>query len=287
MAGRKRNEPKLLDELFSLLTTAPAWLGPVLALLVFAGFRWGLPWAFGLTSDPEKPVQTGELLSRISAQLSPLFALGVLAIWGVAEFKKWRDRCRLDQQTGPDTIASLSWGEFERLLSEAFRRQGFIVDHAGRPGADGGIDLRLDKAGAVTLVQCKHWKQRQVGVTIIRELMGVVASEGAQSGIVVTSGAFTNDARAFAATNPIRLIDGPELWNMIREVQKTPPPIVPQNSVPPAPTSTAAPPSTAPACPQCGSAMVIRTAKKGQKAGEQFYGCTRYPACRGTREAIA
>jgi hypothetical protein len=37
-------------------------------------------------------------------------------------------------------------------------------------------------------------------------------------------------------------------------------------------------------CPKCGAAMVIRTAKKGSRAGSQFLGCRHFPACNGTRE---
>jgi hypothetical protein len=33
-------------------------------------------------------------------------------------------------------------------------------------------------------------------------------------------------------------------------------------------------------CPKCGSKLVIRTAKKGDNAGHQFYGCSAYPKCR-------
>ena len=33
-------------------------------------------------------------------------------------------------------------------------------------------------------------------------------------------------------------------------------------------------------CPQCGSALVVRTAKSGAYAGSQFYGCAKFPACR-------
>ena len=36
-------------------------------------------------------------------------------------------------------------------------------------------------------------------------------------------------------------------------------------------------------CPTCGSWMVRRTAKRGYRRGNQFWGCSRYPACRGTR----
>jgi four helix bundle suffix protein len=39
----------------------------------------------------------------------------------------------------------------------------------------------------------------------------------------------------------------------------------------------------APACPLCGKPLVVRTARKGAHAGAQFWGCSAYPACKGTR----
>lgn len=56
------------------------------------------------------------------------------------------------------------------------------------------------------------------------------------------------------------------------------------------PRATAAAPSTASrssgasvsACPQCGAPMKQRTARKGAKTGSSFWGCSRYPQCRGT-----
>ena len=41
--------------------------------------------------------------------------------------------------------------------------------------------------------------------------------------------------------------------------------------------------SSTPSCPRCGSRMVRRTARRGWNAGNQFWGCSRYPGCRGTR----
>lgn len=38
-------------------------------------------------------------------------------------------------------------------------------------------------------------------------------------------------------------------------------------------------------CPRCGAELVLRTAKKGPNAGNQFYGCSNYPKCRYTRDA--
>ena len=34
-------------------------------------------------------------------------------------------------------------------------------------------------------------------------------------------------------------------------------------------------------CPRCGAVMVLRKAGKGPNAGKPFYGCSKYPACRG------
>lgn len=57
-------------------------------------------------------------------------------------------------------------------------------------------------------------------------------------------------------------------------------PAIPDNppgkAVPIAPTLKAAP-----SCPKCGSEMVLRTAKSGANQGNQFWGCPKYPNCRG------
>lgn len=42
--------------------------------------------------------------------------------------------------------------------------------------------------------------------------------------------------------------------------------------------------SDAPACPACGKPMRRRTASKGPRTGQAFWGCSRYPDCRQTQE---
>ncbi len=34
-------------------------------------------------------------------------------------------------------------------------------------------------------------------------------------------------------------------------------------------------------CPKCGSSMVLRKTKRGQNAGSEFWGCSKFPKCRG------
>lgn len=39
-----------------------------------------------------------------------------------------------------------------------------------------------------------------------------------------------------------------------------------------------------PICARCGGRMVLRTAQKGARKGQRFWGCANYPVCRYTRE---
>jgi four helix bundle suffix protein len=58
-----------------------------------------------------------------------------------------------------------------------------------------------------------------------------------------------------------------------------------RQKLPDAPDHSAAQP--VPACPRCSKPMVLRTARKGEHAGARFWGCTAYPACKGTRPVDA
>jgi len=128
-----------------------------------------------------------------------------------------------------------------------------VGNNVGKAGPDGGVDLRLAKSGDITLVQYKHWNRDQVGVNIVRELMGVVASEKANRGKVVTAGSFIEDARTFAESVTVQLIDGPMLVELIRSVQNSP-------SLPVQGNAKANSQSN-PLFPKCGSVMQTRTAK--------------------------
>jgi restriction system protein len=204
----------------------------------------------------------------------------------------WRRRVRralVDNVTASSAtsiLEGMTWQEFEMLVGEGFRLQGYSVLESGGGGPDGGVDLVLRRGGEKFLVQCKQWHAFKVGVQVVRELYGVMAAKGAAGGFVVTSGHFTQDARDFASGRNVTLVDGPLLHKMLQQARGSrmsqparPPagkPVV-SNQVPAAPTGTAAP-----QCPRCSQTMVRRTAKKGANAGKEFWGCSAYPRCRGT-----
>jgi restriction system protein len=188
---------------------------------------------------------------------------------------------------GSAGINAMSWSEFEQLIEEAFRRQGYsVASNAGR-GPDGGIDAVLRNAQGEFLVQCKHWRSRQVGVTVVRELLGVVTARRAVGGIVVTSGTFTAEAQEFAGRVNVELIDGQRLAAMIQSVRSNSPDYQGQEEqrsiamTKPAAVQQAPPPN----CPRCNGSMMMRTAKRGASAGGRFWGCKRFPKCRGTLPA--
>jgi hypothetical protein len=66
--------------------------------------------------------------------------------------------------------------------------------------------------------------------------------------------------------------------NHLRQKKAPSPPDAPA-IVPPFTASTT--PQSQKQCPKCGGTMVLRTARKGQNVGNQFWGCATYPACRG------
>jgi restriction system protein len=116
-------------------------------------------------------------------------------------------------------LDSMSWREFEMLVGEGFRLQGYSVAENFEPGPDEGIDLKLRKDGETYLVQCKQWRAFKVGVPVVRELYGVMAAKGAAGGFVVTSGRFTAEAEAFAEGRNVRLLDGPKLERMLKQAR--------------------------------------------------------------------
>ena len=53
----------------------------------------------------------------------------------------------MDQQTSLESLRKTSWKDFEFLVSEAFRRQGYQVDYSLNSGADGGVDPAMQGVG--------------------------------------------------------------------------------------------------------------------------------------------
>ncbi|MEA9732912.1 restriction endonuclease [Xanthomonas campestris] len=267
---------------FEALATLPWPVGVVAGIVAYLGVHYGIGWWFS---------HHGGMLSQgIAQQSTAMFGplawmlLGICWLAALFSYLGTRSRRRfLDTRTSLESLAAGGWRQFELLVGEAFRRQGYSVEETGLGGADGGIDLILRKDGRRTLVQCKQWKRQQVGVSVVREMYGLLAHHQAHSVKIACVGTYTKDAERFAEGKPIELIGGGQLLKMIQTVQQqvaaqpTPSRIEPTFTF----TSTsAASAAVAPSsCPRCGSALVQR---RNRRTSENFLGCSQFPKCKGT-----
>lgn len=280
--NRRRDRRGGVDELLAIASKLPWWVSLLIALVSFLILN-----AIASQEIDTTPVDGNigavaakglySTLASIGQYIVPLIFVFGAVVSGIAQRKRM---ALVDRVAGSESHAALgemTWREFEGLVQETFRREGYTVQRVGGDGPDGGVDLVLNRGPEKVLVQCKQWRAQRVGVSVVRELYGVMAAQGAAAGIVVTSGTFTPDAVDFARGRNLRLIDGTELRGMIQEVA----PATGRDG--PGPESrNPIIADQAPGCPRCGSPMVKRTAKRGANAGLAFYGCSRYPDCRGT-----
>ncbi len=266
MARRKQSPA---EDLLDIVAMLPWWAGVLLAIVAYV-------WLHSVAVSPAPTsLQAGQAGAFVAGQLFKTLAmfgqylLPFICLAGAAmsAFRRAK-RGRLVEDAAQNSTAGaldgMTWQEFEMLVGEAFRRQGYAVTETGGGGADGGVDLVLSKGNERFVVQCKQWKALKVGVATVREVYGVMAARGMTGAFVVTSGQFSSDAKEFAAGRNITLMDGQALRSLIGGVE------IPR----------AAAPATPP-CPKCGSSMVRRTAKQGANAGQDFWGCSRFPSCRG------
>ena len=212
----------------------------------------------------------GMLAGGLKAASPVALLLAMLA--PMAYLRQFSRRRLVDTQIDLDSIRAMSWKDFELLVGEGFRRLGYLVEERGGAAPDGGVDLVLRKGCATTLVQCKQWRAKQVGVSTVRELYGVMIAEKADDALLVSCGTFTPDTVAFAHGKPIGLLDGQALLELVKVVQNKK-----------VASAKSTPHAGVPSCPVCQRPMVRRRSRPGARSGRAFWGCSAYPSCKGTR----
>jgi restriction system protein len=254
------------ENILNLLSNFPWWVSVLFGICVYVGLRFVIP-SITFTNPFYKGM----------AQAAPRYALISLIFLlpaAASAIVTTRKRRLLDRQSGIESIRLLSWKEFEELLAESYRRQGYTVRENSSSGPDGGIDLQIRKDGNLYLVQCKQWRSMKVGVKVVREMFGLMTAQGANGVIIVTSGMFTQEAKNFAMGKSIDLVEGNQLAALVRNIQATPTHMMMEEEKP----------QSAKQCPQCGGNLVVREAKRGEHAGSKFWGCSSFPKCRYTEK---
>ena len=155
-------------------------------------------------------------------------------------------------------LRKLDATEFEWLVGELLRREGWNVQETGRPdGPDGNIDLRAECGGRSLVIQCKRWTANVVGVDEVRKLAGTVSGEKSHvtTGVLVTLSRFSDAAIEEASRLRIELVDNVALLTRIDRVRASEP------------------------CPNCGASMRLDRSSRGR-----WLRCPRYPHCSGKRD---
>ena len=278
MARRRRDERRgFLDDLAATCAAYPH-VGSMVAIAL------GACGAYLYWINPRAIIGTGPIWGIV------LWLLAAVALTAASAglINRRRRAHRLDSQRTIPDLHAMTWQQFEQLVADLFRRQGYRVHETGGQ-SDGGVDLILDKDGDEHLVQCKQYKAWKVGAPRVREFYGAMAAHATQcEGIYVTCGRFTREASEFANGKPLRLIDGYELLEMIAQTNNVAPAVA--TSMPrhesrsreQTPSQTLPSPAVgaAPMCDDCNVQMVRRVATRGSRAGQPFWGCPNFPRCK-------
>jgi Holliday junction resolvasome RuvABC ATP-dependent DNA helicase subunit len=128
-----------------------------------------------------------------------------------------------ESNSGTDTkLQQLTGTQFEEVITSLLTRLGFRTQMTKASG-DGGIDIVAvsDRpfVGGKYLIQCKRFSEdTPVGSPTVREFYGAVSADrGAVKGILVTTSSFSANAKDFAQSVGIELIDMDQLRSLLAE----------------------------------------------------------------------
>src|SRR3954451_17140030 len=113
-------------------------------------------------------------------------------------------------------LASLTPEGFEEFVAEVFEALGYEVELVGGTG-DEGADLRVRRDGLLGIVQCKYHSRGVIGSPELQKFLGTVHHTPSHKGFFVTARTFSLAAEKFVAENPIELIDGPRLVELVHQ----------------------------------------------------------------------
>ena len=112
-------------------------------------------------------------------------------------------------ENDPARLLKLNWRQFEILVYELLRNQGFTVE-LGPGGADGGIDitmLQTDPIGDIlTAVQVKRYRpDRKIDLQAVQALHGGAVADGMAKSAFVTTSAYSPSAERFASRENVTM----------------------------------------------------------------------------------
>lgn len=110
-------------------------------------------------------------------------------------------------------FSSLSGTQFEELLCKLYESMGYIVEHPGGVGDQGG-DLILNKNGQRILVQAKRYESN-IGNAAVQQAVAAKRYYNCNRAMLIGSSNFTRSALDLASYNEVELIGKSELQGLL------------------------------------------------------------------------
>ena len=179
------------NSLFAYLLRSPWWVSVAVALTLVLLARFVLP---------------DEYVFYALSFAVPFVITALMAAW-----KQRHVPSEARVESTLEAVTAMSWRDFSALVEQAYQREGFTVTRS-----NGAADFTLVKGNRTVLLCGKRWKAANHGLEPLRELDAARRSQEANEAIYIAAGQVTDNARRFAAEHRIRLMEGPELTQLLR-----------------------------------------------------------------------
>lgn len=176
------------NSIFAMLMRRSWWVSALASLVTFLLVQLFVPWAYALFCA------------------LPFIVITMLAAWQQAFGPNGVRVAKTLEQT-----RGMSWEEFAQALERGYKAEGYTVRRV-----DGVADLELEKLGYLTLVSARRWKAARTGIEPLRDLAEAREKREARDCRYVVVGELSDQARAYARQQGVRLVEGAELAKLVR-----------------------------------------------------------------------
>lgn len=176
------------NSLFAILMRQSWWVSALCALATFGVVQNFLEWGYALFAT------------------TPFTVISLMVAW-----KQFRTPGGARVEKALEKVRSMSWEDFAQALEAGFRAEGYAVKRV-----DGAVDFELEKAGRVTLVCARRWKAARTGMEPLKALAAAGEQRSAGECRYAVAGQLTEQARAYATRQGVKLVEGAELAKLVR-----------------------------------------------------------------------
>jgi HJR/Mrr/RecB family endonuclease len=122
---------------------------------------------------------------------------------------------RASIERAPQLFSQLRGDDFEKLLCRLFEAMGYVVQHVGKSGDQGG-DVIANKDGERILIQAKCYRDWSVGNAAVQQAVAAMKYYDCNKTMVITTSVnFTKEAVALAQANATELVSKPRLSELL------------------------------------------------------------------------